>query len=107
VGGVTREVRVELDPARLLALNATAADVSRQLRAVQQDAAGGRADVGGIEQSVRTIATVQERRRTGRLDIALVRRPPHPAGPGGHRVSDTVAERRSGAAAQRQAGGGF
>lgn len=29
VGGVTREVRVELDPARLLALNATAADVSR------------------------------------------------------------------------------
>ena len=34
VGGVTREVRVEIDPARLLALNATAADISRQLRAV-------------------------------------------------------------------------
>ena len=44
VGGVTREVRVELDPARLLALNVTAADVSRRLREVQQDAAGGRAD---------------------------------------------------------------
>src|SRR5690606_31924908 len=28
VGGVSREVRIELDPARLLALNASAADVS-------------------------------------------------------------------------------
>jgi multidrug efflux pump subunit AcrB len=34
VGGATREVRVELDPARLLALNITAAEVSRQLRTV-------------------------------------------------------------------------
>ena len=59
VGGVSREVRVELDPARLLALNATAADISRQLRQIQQEASGGRADLGGAEQSVRTIATVQ------------------------------------------------
>ena len=96
VGGVTREVHVELDPARLLALNATAADISRQLRAVQQDAAGGRADVGGIEQSVRTIATVGSAVELGRLEIALA---------DGRRirldqvatVSDTVAERRSGA----------
>jgi multidrug efflux pump subunit AcrB len=36
VGGVTREVRVELDPAKLLALGISAADISRQLRAVQQ-----------------------------------------------------------------------
>ncbi len=96
VGGVTREVRVELDPARLLALNATAADVSRQLRAVQQDAAGGRADVGGIEQSVRTIATVQSAEQLARLEVALS---------DGRRirldqvatVKDTVAEQRSGA----------
>ena len=96
VGGVTREVRVEVDPARLLALNATAADISRQLRAVQQDAAGGRADVGGIEQTVRTIATVKSAAELARLDIALS---------DGRRirldqvatVADTVAERRSGA----------
>src|SRR5881409_3164416 len=37
VGGATREVRVELDPARLLALNATAADISRQLRQTQRE----------------------------------------------------------------------
>jgi multidrug efflux pump subunit AcrB len=96
VGGVTREVHVELDPSRLLALNATAADISRQLRNVQQDASGGRADVGGIEQSVRTIATVKSAAELAQLEVAL--------GDGRRirldqvaTVSDTVAERRSGA----------
>jgi len=71
VGGVTRELRVELDPARLLALNATAADISRRLRQMQQEAAGGRADLGGAEQSVRTIATVQSAAEIGALEIPL------------------------------------
>jgi multidrug efflux pump subunit AcrB len=71
VGGVTRQVRVELDPSRLLALNATAADVSRQLRAVQQESPGGRMDLGGSEQSVRTIATVGTAAELGALDIPL------------------------------------
>jgi multidrug efflux pump subunit AcrB len=91
-----REVRVELDPARLLALNATAADISRQLRQVQQEASGGRADVGGAEQSVRTIATVQSAAELAALDI--------PLSDGRHlrldqvaTVSDTVAEPRSAA----------
>ena len=96
VGGVTREVRVELDPSKLLALGISAADVSRQLRAVQTDAPGGRADVGGIEQSVRTIATVQSAEELSRLQLAM---------PDGRRVrldqvatvTDTVAEVRSGA----------
>ncbi len=96
VGGVDREVRVELDPARLLALRVTAADISRQLRRVQQEASGGRADVGGAEQTVRTIATVRSAGELARMDIALS---------DGRRVrldqvatvSDTVAERRSAA----------
>jgi multidrug efflux pump subunit AcrB len=96
VGGVDREVRVELDPARLLALNATAADISRQLAQVQQEASGGRTDVGGIEQSVRTIATVQSAAELARLEVTLA---------DGRRirldqvatVSDTVAEPRSAA----------
>jgi multidrug efflux pump subunit AcrB len=96
VGGVTREVRVELDPARLQALNATAADISRQLRQVQQEASGGRTDVGGAEQSVRTIATVKSAEDLARLEITLT---------DGRRirldqvavVSDTVAEKRSAA----------
>ncbi|QRM18654.1 MMPL family transporter [Dechloromonas sp. TW-R-39-2] len=71
VGGVTREVHVELDPAKLLALKATAADISRQLRRIQQEASGGRSDVGGIEQSVRTIATVQSAAELATMDITL------------------------------------
>jgi multidrug efflux pump subunit AcrB len=94
VGGVTREVRVELDPAKLLALGATAADISRQLRQVQQEASGGRTDLGGAEQSVRTIGTVQSAAEIAALDIVLT---------DGRRVrldqvasvTDTVAERRS------------
>jgi len=96
VGGVTREVRIELDPARMLALNATAADISRQLRQIQQEASGGRSDVGGAEQSVRTVATVRSAEELAAMDIVLS---------DGRRVrldqvatvADTVAEQRSAA----------
>jgi multidrug efflux pump subunit AcrB len=71
VGGVDREVRVALDPDRLLALNATAADISRQILAVQQEASGGRVDIGGAEQSVRTIATVTSAREIADLEVSL------------------------------------
>ncbi len=71
VGGVTRQVVVELDPSRLLALNVTAADVSRRLREAQQEASGGRTDLGGAEQSLRTIATVGSARELAAMDIAL------------------------------------
>ena len=71
VGGVTRQVRVEIDPDKLLALQATAADISRQLRQVQQEASGGRADIGGAEQSVRTIATVQTAEELAAMETPL------------------------------------
>ncbi|MDE2600045.1 MAG: efflux RND transporter permease subunit, partial [Rhodocyclaceae bacterium] len=71
VGGVTREIRVELDPLRLQALNATAADVSRQLRQVQREASGGRTDIGDAEQSVRTLGTVQTAAELAAMQIPL------------------------------------
>ena len=71
VGGVTREVRVALDPMRLQALGATAADISRQLRQVQVESAGGRADIGGGEQPMRTLATVRSAQELGGLHLAL------------------------------------
>ena len=70
-GGVEREVRVELDAARMAALNVTAIEVSRLLRQVQQDAPGGRGDVNGAEQAVRTIATVGTAQELARLELAL------------------------------------
>ena len=54
-GGVSREIRVELDPARLQALGLTAVEVNDQLRALNLDAAGGRAQVGGGEQAIRVL----------------------------------------------------
>ena len=96
VGGVSRQVRVEIDPDRLLALGATAADISRQLRQVQQEASGGRSDVGSAEQSIRTIATVRTAAELAAMDIAL--------SDGRHirldqvaKVEDAIAERRSAA----------
>ena len=71
VGGVSRELRVALDPARLLALNATASDISRQLRRVQLEASGGRVDLGGAEHLVRTIATVRTADEMGTLEVSL------------------------------------
>ena len=94
VGGVQREVHVALDPVKLQSLGATAGDVSRQLRLVQTESAGGRTDLGGSEQPVRTLATVRSAAQLAQLSIAL---------PGGRSlrladvatVRDTFAEPRS------------
>jgi len=94
VGGVTREVRVALDPARMQSLGITAAEVSRQLRQVQQESSGGRMQLGEGEQPVRTLATVQTAAEVGRIELATSR---------GARVrldqvatvSDTLAEPRA------------
>ena len=45
----------QLDPARLQALGLTAVEVNEQLRALNLDAAGGRAQVGGGEQAIRVL----------------------------------------------------
>ncbi|MDP1998825.1 MAG: efflux RND transporter permease subunit, partial [Rhodoferax sp.] len=71
VGGVTRQVEVALDPLKLQSLGATAADVSRQLRQVQTESAGGRADLGGSEQPMRTLATVKTVEELARLELSL------------------------------------
>ena len=70
VGGVSREVRVDLDPDRLLALHTSAADISRQLGQVQQDASGGRVrfvpvDGGGIQRALLKAGEVFIRPRQG------------------------------------------
>ncbi|MEY4357857.1 MAG: hypothetical protein RL469_1183, partial [Pseudomonadota bacterium] len=92
--GVTREIRVELDPARMQALGITATEVNTQLRQLNLNAPGGRAQVGGGEQAIRVLgsartaldlAATQLRLSSGMMvrlqDIA--------------RVEDAVAERRS------------
>jgi len=96
VGGVTRQVRVELDPLRMLALNISAAEVSSQLRQIQQEAPGGRTDFGGMEQSVRTVATVKSAEQLAQMEISL-RDGRYVRLSQVARVSDSIAERRSAA----------
>ena len=58
VGGVAREIRVDLDPDRMAALGVTASDVSRQLRRIQAEFPGGEGRLGGLEQTVRTTGII-------------------------------------------------
>ncbi len=56
IGNVEREIRVGLDPVRVEAVGLTPLDVSRQLRGSNVDLAGGRAEIGGRDQAIRTLA---------------------------------------------------
>ena len=99
VGGVDREVLVELDPDRMAALGVTASDVSRQLRRTQAELPGGEARLGGREQTVRADATVRSAAELGALTIPL------PAVNGGNGRSvrlDQIATIRDRAAEARQ-----
>ncbi|EJW09314.1 RND multidrug efflux transporter protein [Rhodovulum sp. PH10] len=56
IGGVEREILVSLDPDRLQAVGLTAAGISEQLLKNNADVAGGRAEIGGRDQAIRTMA---------------------------------------------------
>ena len=64
-GGVSRMIRVNLDPDRLMALGITADEVNKQLKLINVNRPGGRGTVGTAEQSIRTLGSagsVQELR---------------------------------------------
>ncbi|MEN9425456.1 MAG: hypothetical protein RL122_2839, partial [Pseudomonadota bacterium] len=71
VGGVNREVRISLDPALMAGMGVTSADVSSRLGQMQQDAPGGRGDVGGSTQSVRTLGRVKTAEELASIEIPL------------------------------------
>lgn len=71
VGGVNRQIWVELDAAKLQSLNASAADISRQLRLAQIEVAGGATKLGGSDQPIRTIATVKSAEAIAQMEILL------------------------------------
>jgi HAE1 family hydrophobic/amphiphilic exporter-1 len=67
VGGADREINVVLDPEKMAAFGVTAPQVNDALRQFNTDEAGGRADVGSREQTVRVLgsaATVDTLRGT-------------------------------------------
>lgn len=94
IGGVKREIRILLDPDRLLAFGITAAEVNNQVRATNVDLGGGRGEVGGQEQAIRTLAGARQVEDLANTQIVL---------PGGRqvrlsdlgRVIDDASEQRS------------
>ena len=70
-GGVERAIRVILDPARMQALGVTATQVNQVLRGINLNAAGGKADVGGAEQSLRIVGSARDAFSLGQTLIPL------------------------------------
>jgi len=70
-GGVDREIRVILDPAKLQAQGLTASQVNQQLRQVNLNAAGGRAEIAGSEQAVRVLGNAKNAYDLGQTQIAV------------------------------------
>ena len=60
VGGIERQVRVDLDPNALQAFGVTAGDVSQQLARIQVERAGGKAELDGNQQVIRTVGTIAD-----------------------------------------------
>ena len=80
-GGVSREIRVILDPAKLQSYGVTAAQVNNQLRQTNINAAGGRAQIAGSEQSVRVLGNARNAYPARPAPDLGRRRPDGPAQP--------------------------
>ncbi len=71
VGGIDREVHVELDPTQMTGLGISLSSLSTQLKAMQKDASGGRAELGNDQQSFRILAAAQTAADIAKLNIPL------------------------------------
>ncbi|MDE2597382.1 MAG: efflux RND transporter permease subunit [Sphingomonadales bacterium] len=60
LGGATREINVVLDPERLAALDVTPSQINAALAAFNTDEAGGRSNVGGMEQTIRVLGSAKD-----------------------------------------------
>ncbi|MEF9387862.1 efflux RND transporter permease subunit [Ralstonia solanacearum species complex bacterium KE056] len=58
IGGIDREVHVDLNPALMAGLGLTAETVSSELTAMQRERSGGQGDIDGQRQSSRTLVGV-------------------------------------------------
>ncbi|HEX8533695.1 MAG TPA: efflux RND transporter permease subunit, partial [Allosphingosinicella sp.] len=70
-GGVNREIRVILNPSAIQAQGITAAQVNQQLRQINMDSAGGRAEIAGSEQAVRVLGNADTAAELAETQIAL------------------------------------
>jgi HAE1 family hydrophobic/amphiphilic exporter-1 len=93
VGGVAREINVLIDPDRMAARGLTANQLNTALNGFQLDAPGGRIEIGGREQTVRVLGSVET--------VAQLRALTIPTGAGGYVRLTDVAEIGDGSAEAR------
>ena len=70
-GGVNREIRVILDPAKMQSLGVTASQINGLLRQQNINAAGGQAEIGGSRQAVRILGNAKDAFALGERQINL------------------------------------
>ena len=71
VGGLEREISVEVDPLSLNALRLPITQLSEQITGIQQDSSGGESEVGSSKQNIRVLGAVSNARELNDLQIAL------------------------------------
>lgn len=71
IGGVSREIRVILNLPKIQSLGLTASQVNQQLRQVNLNAAGGRTEISGSEQSVRVLGNAADAKALAETRIAI------------------------------------
>ncbi|SDN36072.1 efflux RND transporter permease subunit [Ensifer sp. YR511] len=71
IGGLEREVLVELDPARLAALQLTASEVADRIGAMQVNAPGGKLETRDAQQSIRVVSQINQLDQLSNLTIPL------------------------------------
>lgn len=70
-GGVDREIKVILDPARMQALGVTAGQINQVLQQININMGGGEAEIAGARQAVRVLGNATEARQLAELTIPL------------------------------------
>ncbi|WP_416768981.1 efflux RND transporter permease subunit [Pseudomonas sp. RHF3.3-3] len=69
VGGVDREIQVDLDPAMMAGLGLGVTDVAARLRAMQKDNSGGQGDLGSGQQALRILAAIDDPAQLGTVRL--------------------------------------
>ena len=93
LGGIDREINVTLDPSKMSAFGVTAPMINQALYAFNVDSAGGRADIGAREQTVRVLGQAST--------VDALRQLTVPTASGRYVTLSDVAEVGDGAAEQR------
>lgn len=70
-GGIERQIRVDLDPLALQAYGITAGQISQQLARSQVERPGGKTEISGTQQVIRTVGTIEDVQALRDFSISL------------------------------------